>query len=350
MIFNRWFFFFIFNICQLIIIILGCYWLFVIHLNLITWQDLISVTILNIPLYTWVIGFVVVLSGLISTLITYLMTRHIEAIRARLNWLNLGKYYHPIFQQKLIYSDRIGEDIAVLRDKMIQQTKDLQELSAAPIFVGEETKEEIIEHERLRIARELHDSVSQELFAASMLISTLETQGNQMDAEKLELMIQRVSKIIMSAQTEMRALLLHLRPVELKDRTLSQGLENILSELNNRVGIEIEWELDSDVQLETGIEDHLFRISQEAIANTLRHADANRLEVFLSQSHDQVQLKIIDDGKGFDMNQVQESGNYGLTNMKERVDNLGGTLIINSHSKGTAITVNLPKNEGENND
>ncbi len=344
---RRWFQLFAFNFIQLLLSALVIMSVVVERLKLIGWRDLLSYQFLRVPLYTWLIAFMIVTSSIVASVILYFIERDFGYLRAKINWLLLNKYGHHIFKksQPTSYSrhtDALNTEIELLRQKMMEMSKDLQELSAAPTFIGEDTKDEIIQTERLRIARELHDSVSQELFAATMLMSTMNTMVSEEEYPALKQQIVQIEDIINSAQTEMRALLLHLRPVELKNRSLSEGIENILTELNGKVAVDVHWHLDSSIELESGIEDHLFRVTQEAIANTLRHANAKRLEVFLTQASDQVQLKIIDDGNGFDVTSVRQSGNYGLTNMKERVSNLGGTLKINSNDQGTVITINIP--------
>ena len=225
---------------------------------------------------------------------------------------------------------------------MLQLSTDLQEFAAAPTFVGSETKEEIIERERQRIARELHDSVSQQLFAATMLLSSINStiEENVSDATVKQLLT--IDKVINAAQTEMRALLLHLRPIGLDDKSLKQGITQILQELQTKVPIEISWDL-SDTNLETGNEDHLFRIVQEAVSNTLRHAKATKLEVYLRQNPHALQLKVIDNGVGFNINQSEKMGSYGLINMKERIASMGGTLkIISLPDRGTVIDITVP--------
>lgn len=346
--FRRWLNLFIFNLFQLTVSILVVFLVIIYGLDIGHWSDILTFQVIKIPLYTWLIAFVIVVSAIIASILTYNTGRDYDAIRAKINWLLLNKYSHPIFKPteengQSNYTEALDQEIEALRLKMVQMSKDLQELSAAPTFVGEDTKDEIIEGERLRIARELHDSVSQELFAATMMMSTINSTINEDENPTLKQQIDRVEDVIGSAQTEMRALLLHLRPVELKDRSLSEGIEHVLTEFNGKVPIDVVWQLDPKVQLESGIEDHLFRITQEAISNTLRHAKAKRLEVFLTQTHDHVQLKVIDDGKGFDVSSVRQSGNYGLTNMRERVTSMGGTFSINSTAKGTIITINIPK-------
>lgn len=206
-----------------------------------------------------------------------------------------------------------------------------------------ETKEEILEAERQRLARELHDSVSQQLFAATMLLSAIDSQADNMN-EELQQQIHIVERVISEAQSEMRALLLHLRPVTLEGKSLMRGVEALLKELMTKVHLTIVWDLDA-VHLPSSVEDHLFRIMQELISNTLRHAKATRLEVYLKDLSDAVTLRVVDDGVGFDMNQ-QKTGTYGLTNMKERVENIGGIVkVVSFINQGTVISIRIPKTE-----
>ena len=236
----------------------------------------------------------------------------------------------------------VSSDLNRIRDKLVQLSRDLQDFAASPTFVGEETKEEIIETERHRIARELHDSVSEQLFAGTMMLSAIKDQEQVEIAEPIRQQIIRVDKVIATAQIEMRALLLHLRPIGLEDRSLKQGIEQLLLELQTKIPTTIVWDL-ADVRLESGIEDHLFRIVQEAISNTLRHARANRLEVYLQVDESSAQLKIVDDGLGFDMDKADKVGSYGLRNIRERVTNLGGECkILSMTGKGTVLDISLP--------
>ncbi|CAM5214624.1 Sensor histidine kinase OS=Lysinibacillus sphaericus OX=1421 GN=LS41612_16825 PE=4 SV=1 [Lysinibacillus sphaericus] len=118
------------------------------------------------------------------------------------------------------------------------QRKSLQRLSNERAEANDKVIQERIIAERQRLARELHDSVSQQLFAASMLLSAL-TESDE-NAKSLK----QVEKIVQQAQLEMRALLLHLRPVALHNKTLAQGLEELIIELQQKVYFHIEYELE----------------------------------------------------------------------------------------------------------
>lgn len=311
-------------------------------------DELLFRTVFRLPFILVLLAFIVASSAVYAVYIAFYLNEPYEQIRAKINWLLLGKYKHSIFNQEVNQrswydNDKIlSNDINRIRERLVQLSADLQEFTATPVFVGEDTKEEIIEKERSRIARELHDSVSQQLFAAMMMLSAInETIDGQL-SEPIKKQLIKVEEVIGNAQTEMRALLLHLRPVALEDRSLKQGITNLLEELYSKVSLELKWEL-METTLDSGIEDHLFRIVQEAVSNTLRHAKANKLEVYLNQTQDSVTLKIVDDGVGFESNQPDKVGSYGLRNMRERVVGLGGTFkIVSIKQQGTILDISIP--------
>ena len=311
-------------------------------------DELLFRTVFRLPFILVLLAFIVASSAVYAVYIAFSLNEPYEQIRAKINWLLLGKYKHSIFNQEVNQrswydNDKIlSNDINRIRERLVQLSADLQEFTATPVFVGEDTKEEIIEKERSRIARELHDSVSQQLFAAMMMLSAInETIDGQL-SEPIKKQLIKVEEVIGNAQTEMRALLLHLRPVALEDRSLKQGITNLLEELYSKVSLELKWEL-METTLDSGIEDHLFRIVQEAVSNTLRHAKANKLEVYLNQTQDSVTLKIVDDGVGFESNQPDKVGSYGLRNMRERVVGLGGTFkIVSIKQQGTIVDISIP--------
>lgn len=233
----------------------------------------------------------------------------------------------------------VWERIEKLQKHWLEQTKRTQKLATEKVENEEELIERIISEERNRLARELHDSVSQQLFAASMMMSALmETYtGSEQGKKQLKL----VEQMIHQSQLEMRALLLHLRPVQLKGKSLQDGMKELLMELAQKVPMEIKWKIE-EVTLDRGVEDHLFRILQESVSNTLRHAKANMLEVLLLERDGFVLLRVSDDGVGFDVERTK-SGSYGLQHMYERAAEIGGTLkIVSIKNKGTRLEVKVP--------
>lgn len=311
------------------------------------WQILVQQQVLSLPIGLIALLFLLAIAMSYGTLLTMTIEAPYEQLRAKINWLLLGKYTHSIFNIEAketlgMDTTQLSHNIESIRQKMMQMSRDLQEFTSAPVFVGTETKEEIIEIERHRIARELHDSVSQELFAATMMLSAITENGQHSIPERYYTQLNKVEHVISNAQDEMRALLLHLRPTGLEGRTLEEGIAQLLIELQSKVGIHIHWELDK-FSLDSGIENHLFRIVQEVISNTLRHAKAQHFEVYLNNRDNLVQLKMLDDGVGFDVSDQEKLGSYGLRNMRERIIGLGGNFVLQSvKGEGTAIEITIP--------
>ena len=208
-----------------------------------------------------------------------------------------------------------------------------------------QNEEMIIEKERKRIARDLHDTVSQELFAANMILSGVTGQVENLDTDTLSKQLTGVSGILNTAQRDLRILLLHLRPTELEGKSLVEGLNLILKELSDKSDIEVSFHHDVQ-QLPKQIEEHIFRIAQEIISNTLRHANANHLDVYLYQTQNELQLKMTDDGIGFEHTSSDELS-YGLKNMEERVNDMAGTMqILTAPKQGVAIDIRVPLLKG----
>ncbi|RZI48478.1 sensor histidine kinase [Lactococcus kimchii] len=230
-------------------------------------------------------------------------------------------------------------ELQAVHEKIMKMSAELQELSKQKSA----DKAEIIETERKRISRELHDSVSQELFAATMILSSVAGSTQSLSKEQIETQTQLVLKVLHSAQNEMRALLLHLRPVELDGKRLSEGLSALTDELQAKISANITVKL-ADIETSRNIEDNLFRMAQEILSNTLRHAQADHIEVALRETSGSIILKIADDGVGFDTSTSDKTASYGLANIKERALLLGGDAkVISAPNAGTTVEIIIPK-------
>ena len=202
-------------------------------------------------------------------------------------------------------------------------------------------EEEIIEKERKRIARDLHDTVSQEIFAAHMILSGLSQQASRLEKEKMQTQLQSVTAILETAQRDLRILLLHLRPIELEQKSLVDGIQLILKELEEKSELKVSFKYQVD-ELPKKIEEHVFRIVQELISNTLRHAQASCLDVYLYQTETGLQLKVVDNGRGFQLDDVDELS-YGLRNIKERVEDMAGSIqLLTAPKQGLAVDIRIP--------
>ncbi|HFH6912314.1 TPA: sensor histidine kinase [Streptococcus agalactiae] len=231
----------------------------------------------------------------------------------------------------------ISTNIQRLSKKMNLMTASLQSKENSRILKSQE----IVKQERKRIARDLHDTVSQDLFAASMVLSGIAQNVSQLDVDQVGSQLLAVEEMLQHAQNDLRILLLHLRPVELENKTLSEGFRMILKELTDKSDIEVVYH-ESILTLPKKIEDNIFRIGQEFISNTLKHSQASRLEVYLNQTENELQLKMIDNSIGFDMDSVYDLS-YGLKNIEDRVEDLAGNLqLLSQPGKGVAMDIRLP--------
>jgi PAS domain S-box-containing protein len=195
--------------------------------------------------------------------------------------------------------------------------------------------------ERQRLARELHDSVSQALYGISLGVHTALAL---FDTERTKV-LEALNYVLSQAQvglTEMRALIFELRPESLELEGLVSALTKQTAALRARYGLEVEVSLCDEPDLPFSVKEALYRVTQEALQNAVKHAQASRLEVSLACEAEYIRLDVCDNGMGFDPQAVYP-GHLGLRSMHERALNLGGTLEINSSSmNGTHICARFP--------
>jgi signal transduction histidine kinase len=188
--------------------------------------------------------------------------------------------------------------------------------------------------ERARIAREVHDAISQHLFGLRMITAGMRRAdpGNQQARA-----IERISE---EALRDMQALLIELRPANLDGAGLAPALQQICAAYHHRLGVTVDAELD-DVTVPAPVEHALLRITQEACTNAVRHGNARRLGVSLARQDGHVELAVSDTGTGFDP--AAPHAGSGLAHIRDRVAELGGTMDIDSApGRGAALTVRMP--------
>lgn len=162
------------------------------------------------------------------------------------------------------------------------------------------------------------------------------------DFERARRQVELIEEMASVAQSEMRALLLHLRPIHLDGKNLAHALGTLMEELRQKVPMDIKLDIDPGISLITDAEDHLFRIVQEALSNTLRHAKATAMEIRLVRYGKQIHLTLRDNGVGFDLESKKQTS-YGLLTMEERVHEMGGTMKLQSApGEGTTIEIWIP--------
>ncbi|MDS9472819.1 sensor histidine kinase [Sporosarcina pasteurii] len=306
-----------------------------------SWFAFYQLQFADIPLGLWILTTTIILSWSIA-IWTHTMGRAKEkAIERKVAELVDTE---KAFTQNEDLPHRIDRALHEVSNVLVTQRNSLKRITDERAEAQDKLIQERVVEERQRLARELHDSVSQQLFAASMLLSAI-TESEDSEEEQNPL-LQQVERIVQQAQLEMRALLLHLRPAALNNKSIAEGLEDLLVELKEKVFFDIHYRLE-EVSLSKGAEDHLFRIAQETLSNTLRHAQATEVNVLFVERDDLAILRIQDNGVGF--KQTDEKAiSYGLQNVKERAIEIGATCkIVSVPSQGTIVEVKLPVQKGE---
>jgi signal transduction histidine kinase/putative methionine-R-sulfoxide reductase with GAF domain len=196
--------------------------------------------------------------------------------------------------------------------------------------------------ERQRLARELHDSVTQLLYSQVLFAGAGLKVIDKGNLELLKGHLQRIDQNALQALKEMRLLVFELGPSEVLEGGLVDALQRRLDSVEKRTGMNARLTVDGEFKLDASTELALYRIAQEALNNTLKHAGASEVHVNLQRVQNTVSLAIHDNGCGFDLREKSTGGGMGLTNMQERSAALGGVLEIISHpGAGTSIIATI---------
>ncbi|MBU8752631.1 MULTISPECIES: sensor histidine kinase [Priestia] len=308
-------------------------------------SDLWKTSVLGMPFVLFSFSLSLTIGSVIGGIMGFMWRQQWTYVENRLYEIENGHRYMSANEPLIQETSRIISRLNKVDYKMILQAQQSQKMATEKVENQQKQVQEIVSQERNRLARELHDSVSQQLFAASMLMSAI-TESNLTLQDSEAKQLKMVEKMINQSQLEMRALLLHLRPAALKGKSLQAGMKELMNELAQKVPLELNWKIEA-FELDKGIEDHLFRILQESVSNTLRHANATALDVLLIKRDFSIILRIVDNGVGFDV-EKEKVGSYGLQNMYERAIEIGGLLkIISLPDKGTKLEVKVPLVERE---
>ena len=196
--------------------------------------------------------------------------------------------------------------------------------------------------ERQRLARELHDSVSQALYGIALGAQTARQLVEADPARAIE-PIEYVASLAEAGLAEMRALIFELRPESLALEGLVSAIEKQVAATRARYGIAVDAELPEEPDVPLPVKEALYRIAQEAMHNTIKHARASRIDIRLEDAPEAIRLEIRDDGAGFAAD-GDFPGHLGLRSMKERAEAVGGMLAIESaEGSGTTIRAEIPR-------
>ncbi len=231
--------------------------------------------------------------------------------------------------------DASGDEISALGTRLRHMAQELQTLLR--------TQQELaMLQERNRIARELHDTIKQQNFAALMQIRAARNRLGA-DASSAAQALTQAEQLVKTSQQELGILITELHPAALRDQDLARALQNYLETWSHQTGIAAVFDSRNKKRVASDIELALYRVAQEALANVARHSQATAVTVTLDHSPTALILTIADNGVGLD---VAQTRGFGLTGMQERLTALGGALNLTSTKEnGTTLVACVPLQE-----
>lgn len=231
------------------------------------------------------------------------------------------------------------QQLRVMAGSLKNQVEALRRLAEERTSLAARTERLAVLEERQRLARELHDTVSQELFSVAMLLGAIRHTDSERLSE-VQHQLALAEEGARRAQATMRGLIHALRPLELGDRNLIGAIRAVLDEIQERQGIAAEFNTSDVGDLPPSIEDALFRIAQEALSNAVRHGKPRRISVAVSHQDHVLLMTVRDNGEGFDVS--TSVPHVGLLSMRERAADIGAVLHVSSQpGTGTQVDVRI---------
>jgi NarL family two-component system sensor histidine kinase LiaS len=299
----------------------------------------------NAPsLETWLswTGLLVFGQMAISYRIAQRTQRKLDQLQLAMKQASAGNWDTRIPEVKGDAFSGVNREFNVMLEQLEARLKLLQQLGERDIMEEVASQEAAVLEERKRLARDLHDTVSQQLFALHMSASSL-PKLLERDAEHAHKVMEQLIAMSSSAQRQMRGLIAQLRPMELQGRTLAEALERWFPDYCRQNALQGTLDIQIKGHLSEAKEHQLFLIIQEAMANVVKHAKAQSVRLFLGETDRQISLSIEDNGSGFRGEQVRADA-YGLSTMRERAQKLGGEAeIVTKPGAGTRVKVGFPK-------
>lgn len=300
------------------------------------------------PYMNWLTLIIILLltSIIISAILAKLLIRNEKAALDKLEYA-VKDAYNGDYSARVQYdeNDPYQEWYRQFND-FLEQTEQklayIQVLGEAKVLQEAASVETAVFEERKRLARDLHDSVSQQLFAIHMSASSLQKLQEINPQQALEVMKQLVT-MSSNAQQQMRKFIAHLRPMELENRSLSEALHHWYPDYCRQNNIQGRLDYLIQSTLSEAKEHQLFLIIQEAMANVVKHAQCTSCQLTLYETENRVIVTLEDDGVGFKQEALTRKS-YGLSTMQERAQKLSGdTEIISKEGRGTIVKVTIPK-------
>ena len=220
--------------------------------------------------------------------------------------------------------------------------RDITERRRAEEALEVQVKEKAVAAERSRLARELHDSVTQALYSVTLYAEATRLALSAGKQEVATENLRELHNMAREAMIDMRMLIFELHPPVLEEEGLVAALQARLAAVESRARLQTEIHVEGERRLPLAVEEELFRIALEALNNVIKHADAQQVSVALKFDGKGVCLEIVDDGVGFDPDTARESGGMGLLGIEERVQRIQGSCAVESiPGGGTTLRVTI---------
>lgn len=251
-----------------------------------------------------------------------------------------------LFQNKILgLINLTNENPGYYGEKHIERLTAFAELAAIAIqntYLFDQSQELGQLRERQRLARDLHDSVSQTLFSCHAMAESAVRRWDK-DPERARELVEEVNQLTMTALAEMRVLLLELRPHHLTQMGLKQLFEQYLRPIQSRRGFDLSLNMDEKIDLPPDVQIAMYRVTQEALNNIFKHAVATKVEVNVENDPEFIRLQIKDNGTGFKFDEIMPTS-LGLNIMRERAEEIGAALDITTElDQGTGVNLVWPK-------
>jgi len=280
--------------------------------------------------------FFALAAGVVGTLFGFITAR---GLTRRLHQVTLATDRWSQGDFSIFIQERSKDELGQLAQRLNRMAEQLQNLL--------HTRQKLATmEERNRLARDLHDSVKQQVFATAMQLGTARALMLQ-DPEAAQEHLDQAEQLARQAQSELTTIIRELRPPTLETKGLALAIKEQVDDWSRLNKIHAEVRIMDDPILPTDIEQTLFRVTQEALSNIARHSQATRVEVELACDPHDVSITISDNGQGFEVTSVEGKG-VGLRSMRERMEVLDGDFRMESNpGQGTRLIARCPIHKGE---
>lgn len=261
----------------------------------------------------------------------------------------MGFLSNHINKLNMVYENVLtqGSDNHILKEEIDQEYLKRYKASDREEFDYRLLVMDMLEKERLRLARELHDSTIQEMTHVIHVLE-LAQKFSEQDPIRSRMELQSASRNIRKTIEDLRNKIFDLRPMSIEDLGYEETFSRLKAHIENISDIKIKFTFDRMISEDSMDSLILYRIIQECCMNAVKHSNATKIEVFLKNKDEQIFLEVTDDGIGFDVKELENNNkhNFGLEMTKERTNLLNGKMeIVSEKTIGTTIFISFPKDK-----